>query len=216
MDKNGGKKVLYTKSISQFMIAMEMELGIWVELFQTRLSGRTGRDAYKSPNDDNGYDISDYRGYYGFYLDDFDELLAKAREHRMTGSKSYLMNISGLWRAEALEDNSYRNYYIWEKEKMETLQITGMNPGNMMKIRICIIFIYSQKQPDLNWRNEKVREEVYDLDKGIDGFLEWMLLTCPYPDGKPIPGSKYGDRLPFVMNGPHVHEYLQEMNPVEI
>ena len=85
MDKNGGKKVLYTKSILA-MIAMEMELGIWGGIISKRLSGRTGsgcalaRPIYKSPNDDNGYDISDYRDIMDEFgtLDDFDELLAQS------------------------------------------------------------------------------------------------------------------------------------------
>ena len=189
---------------------------------------------YKSPNDDNGYDISDYRDIMDEFgtLADFDELLTKAHEHHLKIMLDLVVNHTSdehkwFMESRSSKDNSYRDYYIWEKGK------DGNPPNNWDSnfsgsaweydetTDMYYLHLFSKKQPDLNWRNEKVREEVYDLmkwwlDKGIDGFrmdvINMISKVKGYPDGKPIPGSKYGDRLPFVMNGPHVHEYLQEMN----
>ena len=189
---------------------------------------------YKSPNDDNGYDISDYRDIMDEFgtLDDFDELLTKAHEHHLKIMLDLVVNHTSdehkwFMESRSSKDNPYRDYYIWEKGK------DGNPPNNWDSnfsgsaweydetTDMYYLHLFSTKQPDLNWRNEKVREEVYDLmkwwlDKGIDGFrmdvINMISKVKGYPDGKPIPGSKYGDRLPYVMNGPHVHEYLQEMN----
>ena len=189
---------------------------------------------YKSPNDDNGYDISDYRDIMDEFgtLDDFDELLTKAHEHHLKIILDLVVNHTSdehkwFMESRSSKDNPYRDYYIWEKGK------DGNPPNNWDSnfsgsaweydetTDMYYLHLFSTKQPDLNWRNEKVREEVYDLmkwwlDKGIDGFrmdvINMISKVKGYPDGKPIPGSKYGDRLPYVMNGPHVHEYLQEMN----
>lgn len=189
---------------------------------------------YKSPNDDNGYDISDYRDIMDEFgtLDDFDELLTKAHEHHLKIMLDLVVNHTSdehkwFMESRSSKDNPYRDYYIWEKGK------NGNPPNNWDSnfsgsaweydetTDMYYLHLFSTKQPDLNWRNEKVREEVYDLmkwwlDKGIDGFrmdvINMISKVKGYPDGKPIPGSKYGDRLPYVMNGPHVHEYLQEMN----
>lgn len=189
---------------------------------------------YKSPNDDNGYDISDYRDIMDEFgtLDDFDELLSKAHEHHLKLMLDLVVNHTSdehkwFMESRSSKDNPYRDYYIWEKGK------DGNPPNNWdsnfsgsaweydENTDMYYLHLFSKKQPDLNWRNEKVREEVYDmmkwwLDKGIDGFrmdvINMISKVKGYPDGKPIPGSKYGDRLPYVMNGPHVHEYLQEMN----
>ena len=189
---------------------------------------------YKSPNDDNGYDISDYRDIMDEFgtLDDFDELLTKAHEHGLKIMLDLVVNHTSdehKWFIESRssKENPYRDYYIWEKGK------DGNPPNNWdsnfngsaweydENTDMYYLHLFSKKQPDLNWRNKQVREEVYDLmkwwlDKGIDGFrmdvINMISKVKGYPDGKMIPGSKYGDRLPFVMNGPHVHEYLQEMN----
>ena len=189
---------------------------------------------YKSPNDDNGYDISDYRDIMDEFgtLDDFDELLTKAHEHGLKIMLDLVVNHTSdehKWFIESRssKENPYRDYYIWEKGK------NGNPPNNWdsnfngsaweydENTDMYYLHLFSKKQPDLNWRNKQVREEVYDLmkwwlDKGIDGFrmdvINMISKVKGYPDGKMIPGSKYGDRLPFVMNGPHVHEYLQEMN----
>ena len=189
---------------------------------------------YKSPNDDNGYDISDYRNIMDEFgtMDDFDELLTKAHEHHLKIMLDLVVNHTSdehkwFMESRSSKDNPYRDYYIWEKGK------DGNPPNNWdsnfsgsaweydANTDMYYLHLFSKKQPDLNWRNEKVREEVFDmmewwLDKGIDGFrmdvINMISKVKGYPDGKTIPGSRYGDRLPYVMNGPHVHEYLQEMN----
>ncbi|MGN0424179.1 MAG: alpha-glucosidase [Acetatifactor sp.] len=189
---------------------------------------------FKSPNDDNGYDISDYRDIMDEFgtLEDFDELLEKAHEHHLKIMLDLVVNHSSdehKWFLESSssKDNPYRDYYIWQEGK------NGNPPNNWdsnfsgsawkydEKTDMYYLHLFSEKQPDLNWRNPVVRNEVYDLmrfwlDKGIDGFrmdvINMISKVEGYPDGEPIPGSKYGNRLPFVMNGPHVHEYLQEMN----
>ena len=189
---------------------------------------------YKSPNDDNGYDISDYRNIMDEFgtMDDFDELLTKAHEHHLKIMLDLVVNHTSdehkwFMESRSSKDNSYRDYYIWEKGK------DGNPPNNWdsnfsgsaweydANTDMYYLHLFSKKQPDLNWRNEKVREEVFDmmewwLDKGIDGFrmdvINMISKVKGYPDGKTIPGSRYGDKLPYVMNGPHVHEYLQEMN----
>ena len=82
------------------------------------------------------------------------------------------------------------------------------------------LHLFSKKQPDLNWDNPKVREEVFSMmnwwcEKGIDGFrmdvISMISKVEGLPDGK-VQGGLYGDSSPYVQNGPHVHEYLQEMN----
>lgn len=189
---------------------------------------------YKSPNDDNGYDISDYRNIMDEFgtMDDFDELLTKAHEHHLKIMLDLVVNHTSdehkwFMESRSSKDNPYRDYYIWEKGK------DGNPPNNWdsnfsgsaweydANTDMYYLHLFSKKQPDLNWRNEKVREEVFDmmewwLDKGIDGFrmdvINMISKVKGYPDGKTIPGSRYGDKLPYVMNGPHVHEYLQEMN----
>ena len=189
---------------------------------------------YKSPNDDNGYDISDYRNIMDEFgtMDDFDELLTKAHEHHLKIMLDLVVNHTSdehkwFMESRSSKDNPYRDYYIWEKGK------DGNPPNNWdsnfsgsaweydANTDMYYLHLFSKKQPDLNWRNEKVREEVFDmmewwLDKGIDGFrmdvINMISKVKGYPDGKTIPGSRYGDKLPYVMNGPHVHVYLQEMN----
>ena len=83
------------------------------------------------------------------------------------------------------------------------------------------LHIYSRKQPDLNWENPRVRQEIYDMmawwgDKGIDGFrmdvISMLSKDQRFPDGVLKEGNPYGDGLPYYANGPRIHEFLQEMN----
>ena len=131
---------------------------------------------YKSPNDDNGYDISDYRDIMDEFgtLDDFDELLTKAHEHHLKIMLDLVVNHTSdehkwFMESRSSKDNPYRDYYIWEKGK------DGNPPNNWDSnfsgsaweydetTDMYYLHLFSTKQPDLNWRNEKVREEVYDL-----------------------------------------------------
>ena len=188
---------------------------------------------YQSPNDDNGYDISDYRDIMTEFgtLEDFDEMLAEAHKLGIKIVMDLVVNHSSdehRWFVESRKnkDNPYRDYYIWREAK------DGKEPNNWgscfggsaweydQTTDMYYLHMFSKKQPDLNWENEKVRQEVYDMmkfwcEKGIDGFrmdvISMISKDPAYPDGE-IKDGLHGDMSPYVCNGPHVHEYLQEMN----
>lgn len=188
---------------------------------------------YQSPNDDNGYDISDYQAIMQEFgtMKDFDEMLAAAHERGIRIMMDLVVNHTSdehQWFAESRKskDNPYRDYYIW-KEARE-----GKEPNNWGSCfggpaweydeatDMYYLHLFSKKQPDLNWDNERVRREVFDmmtwwLKKGVDGFrmdVISMISKVPgLPDGAKGEGALYGDFGPNVINGPHVHEYLQEM-----
>lgn len=189
---------------------------------------------FKSPNHDNGYDISDYRAIMDEFgtMEDFDRLLADA--HKL-GIKIILDLVSNHtsdehpWFIESRKgkDNPYRDYYIWRDGK------DGTAPNNWETFfrgsvwefdeatEQFYLHLFTKQQPDLNWENQSVRKEIYDMmtwwfDKGIDGFrmdtINMLSKVPGLPDGKPIPGTPYGDRTPYMINGPRIHEFLQEMN----
>lgn len=188
---------------------------------------------YESPNDDNGYDISNYRGIMKDFgtMEDYDRMLAAAHERGIKIVMDLVVNHTSdehPWFIESRQskDNPYRDYYIWRNGK------DGKEPNNWASCfsgsawqydettDMYYLHLFSKKQPDLNWDNPKVREEVFDMmdwwcQKGIDGFrmdVISMISKVPgLPDGK-IGDNGYGDFGPYVQNGPHVHEYLQEMN----
>ena len=189
---------------------------------------------YQSPNDDNGYDISDYRDIMTDFgtMADFDEMLAGAHQRGIRIVMDLVVNHTSdehAWFVESRrsKDNPYRDYYIWQEPK------DGREPNNWEscfsgpawkydeKTGMYYLHCFSEKQPDLNWENPKVRDEVFDMmtwwcDKGIDGFrmdVISMISKVPgYPDGPIKDSGIFGDLMPFVCNGPRVHEYLQEMN----
>ncbi|WP_044939301.1 glycoside hydrolase family 13 protein [Pseudobutyrivibrio sp. LB2011] len=187
---------------------------------------------YKSPNDDNGYDISDYQDIMDDFgnMDDFDALLKEAHEHGIKIVMDLVVNHTSdehKWFIESRssKDNPKRDYYIWREPK------DGKEPNNWgscfsgsaweydEKTGMYYLHCFSKKQPDLNWDNEKVRDEVFNMmtwwcEKGIDGFrmdVISMISKVPgLPDGNKGEGALYGD-LSNTTNGPRVHEYLQEM-----
>ena len=189
---------------------------------------------YKSPNDDNGYDISDYRDIMTDFgtMADFDEMLAQAHRRGIRIVMDLVVNHTSdehAWFMESRKskDNPYRDYYIWRDPK------NGKEPNNWESCfsgsawqfdettGMYYLHCFSRKQPDLNWENEKVRDEVFDMmtwwcEKGIDGFrmdVISMISKVPgLPDGPLKDSGLYGDLNPYVCNGPRVHEYLQEMN----
>lgn len=188
---------------------------------------------YKSPNDDNGYDISDYKAIMDEFgtMDDFDELLAEAHKRGIKIVMDLVVNHTSdehKWFVESRKstDNPYRDYYIWREGKDR--QTPPNNWGSCFSgsawqydetTSMYYLHLFSKKQPDLNWDNPKVRQEVFDMmtwwcDKGIDGFrmdVISMISKVPeLPDGE-IKGL-YGDYAPYAVNGPNVHRYLQEMN----
>jgi oligo-1,6-glucosidase len=189
---------------------------------------------YKSPNDDNGYDISDYREIMDDFgsMADWELLLKEMHDRGLKLIMDLVVNHSSdehQWFVESRKskDNPYRDYYIWRPGK------DGKEPNNWKstfsgsawqydeKTDEYFLHIFSKKQPDLNWANPKLRQEIYDmmkfwLDKGIDGFrmdvINFIskvegLPDAPNPDGKNyVSGSKY------FMNGPKIHDFLQEMH----
>jgi oligo-1,6-glucosidase len=187
---------------------------------------------YKSPNDDNGYDISDYQDIMDDFgtMEDFDALLKEAHEHEIKIVMDLVVNHTSdehKWFVESRssKDNPKRDYYIWREPK------NGKEPNNWgscfsgsaweydEKTNMYYLHCFSKKQPDLNWDNEKVRDEVFSMmdwwcKKGIDGFrmdVISMISKVPgLPDGNQSEGALYGD-LSNTTNGPKVHDYLQEM-----
>lgn len=188
---------------------------------------------YKSPNDDNGYDISDYQDIMDEFgtMADFDELLAAAHDRGLKIVMDLVVNHTSdehRWFVESRKstDNEYRDYYIWRKGKDD-----GTPPNNWGSCfggpawqydgatDMYYLHLFSKKQPDLNWDNPKVRQSVFDMmkwwcDKGIDGFrmdvISLISKTAEMPDGE-VHGI-YGDFNPYCVHGPNVHRYLQEMN----
>ena len=188
---------------------------------------------YRSPNDDNGYDISDYRSILKEFgtMDEFDRLLEETHKRGMRLIMDLVVNHTSdehEWFMQSKKDKTdpYRDYYIWKEGK-------GDRPPNNWgswfggsaweydkNTDMYYLHIFSKKQPDLNWENDKVRQEVYEmmrwwLDKGIDGFR--MDVIClisknqAFPDGDKK-GGLYGDLTPYCAHGPRVHEFLREMN----
>lgn len=183
---------------------------------------------YASPNDDNGYDISDYRSIMKEFgtLEDFRSLLKSAHERGIRIIMDLVVNHSSdehIWFIESRKskDNPYRDYYIWKDKPNNWGACFGGSAWQYDEnTGMYYLHSFSVKQPDLNWENEKVRAEVYDMmrfwgDIGIDGFrmdvITMISKDQSYPDGI-VNGSGYGDASPYTNNGPRVHEFLKEMN----
>jgi glucan 1,6-alpha-glucosidase len=174
---------------------------------------------YKSPNDDNGYDISDYQDIMTEFgtMDDMDELIKQADQRNIKIIMDLVVNHTSdehKWFIESRKskDNPYRDYYIWRDP------VNGEVPNSLRstfsgsaweydeETDQYYLHLFSKKQPDLNWENEKVRQEVWDmmnfwLEKGVGGFrMDVIDLVGKIPDEE------------ITGNGPKLHEYLQEMN----
>ena len=188
---------------------------------------------YQSPNDDNGYDISDYQAIMEEFgtMEDFDEMLDAAHKRGIRIVMDLVVNHTSdehRWFMESRsgKDNPYRDYYIWREGK--DAETPPNNWGSCFggsawqydeTTAMYYLHLFSKKQPDLNWDNLDVRKKVFDMmtwwcDKGIDGFrmdvISLISKTKEMPDGK-INGF-YGDYGPYCVHGPNVHRYLQEMN----
>lgn len=188
---------------------------------------------YRSPNDDNGYDISDYQDIMEEFgtMEDFDALLSAAHERGLKIVMDLVVNHTSdehKWFVESRKslDNEYRDYYIWRKGK--DAQTPPNNWGSCFggsawqyeeATDMYYLHLFSKKQPDLNWDNPRVRREVFDMmtwwcDKGIDGFrmdvISMISKTKELPDGEV--NGLYGDFSPYCVHGPNVHKYLREMN----
>lgn len=187
----------------------------------------------ESPQDDNGYDISDYRRIYEDYgtMEDYEKMLSEAHKRDIKVLMDLVVNHTSdehNWFIESRKskDNPYRDYYIWKDP------VNGKEPNNWggvfggsaweydEKTQMYYLHLFSKKQPDLNWENEKVRREVYDMmtfwcEKGIDGFrmdvISMISKNQAFPDGE-VKNGLYGDFNPYCVHGPRIHEFLQEMN----
>ena len=189
---------------------------------------------YKSPNDDNGYDISDYRDIMDDFgtLEDWQEMVDEMHKRGIKLIMDLVVNHTSdehFWFQEAKKgkDNPYRDYYIWRKGKGKN----GKKVPNNWTSRFggtaweydeasdeYYLHLFTKKQPDLNWDNPKVREEVkgivkYWLDRGCDGFrcdvITYISKTEGLPDGKFAIGIVGDEKF---THGPNIHKYLHELN----
>lgn len=174
---------------------------------------------YQSPNDDNGYDISDYQAIHPEFgtMDDMDELIEEAKKRSIRIVMDLVVNHTSdehEWFKDAKSgvNAKYRDYYIWRDP------IDGKEPNDLKSTfsgsawtfdensQQYYLHLFSKKQPDLNWENPKMRQDIYKmmnfwLEKGIGGFRMDVIDLI----GK-VPDEKITDK------GPRLHEFLQEMN----
>lgn len=174
---------------------------------------------YQSPNDDNGYDISNYEEIMSEFgtMTDMEELIAEGRKRNIRIIMDLVVNHTSdehAWFVEARKspENPYRDYYIWRDPVAGQVpnELRSTFSGSAWEFDEAsgqyFLHLFSKKQPDLNWENEKVRQEVYDMmnfwiEKGVGGFrMDVIDLIGKLPDQE------------ITGNGPRLHEYLQEMN----
>lgn len=184
---------------------------------------------YDSPNDDNGYDIRDYQAIHEEFgtMEDLETLIHEAAQRGIRIVMDLVVNHTSdehAWFTQSKDPQSpYRDYYIWKQ---------GNPPNNWGSVFSGsawerteddwhYLHLFSKKQPDLNWRHEPLRNDIYKmmtywLEKGIGGFrmdvINFISKHPELPDGKQDEGATYGDGSPYFMNGPEIHTYLQEMN----
>ena len=196
---------------------------------------------YPSPQDDNGYDISDYQGIEPTFgtLADFDELLVGVHDRGMKLVMDLVVNHTSdehPWFVESRSSgsNPKRDWYWWRPAREGMAPGTpGAEPTNWGSFfsgsawqydegtAEYYLHLFSVKQPDLNWENPDVREAVYTmmrwwLDRGVDGFrmdvINMISKDTGLPDGATLHGGLFGDGSPHFLCGPRIHEFLQEMN----
>ncbi|GEL89849.1 glycoside hydrolase family 13 protein [Pediococcus parvulus] len=189
---------------------------------------------YDSPHVDNGYDISNYRSIDASLgtMMDFDQLLKRSHDLGLKVILDLVVNHTSdqhPWFKESKKskNSSYHDYYIWKNP------VEGHEPNNwgssfggssweyVKSVGQYYLHLFAKQQPDLNWENPKVRQEVFDvmrfwLDKGIDGFrmdvISLISKKPDFPDGTIVQKKKFGDYYYGAANGPRVHDYLKEMN----
>ena len=195
---------------------------------------------FDSPNVDNGYDISDYFAIMSDFgtMEDFDEMLETAHKHGIKILMDLVANHTSdehPWFKESRssKDNPYRDYYIWKDPKGFDEDGNPIPPNNWASefggpawewdeaTGQFYLHIFFKEQPDLNWENEKVREDLYSmvrwwLDKGVDGFrLDAInIISKPegYPDDPSTDYEKHTSSIPFVItNGTMVHPWMKEL-----
>ncbi|MDT5102363.1 MAG: oligo,6-glucosidase [Mycobacterium sp.] len=188
---------------------------------------------YRSPQADNGYDISDYRDIDPLFgtLVDFDKLLAEVHERGMKLVMDLVVNHTSdehPWFVESRSSRGgpKRDWYVWRDAR------DGGEPNNWgsffggsawawdRSTEQYYLHLFDRKQPDLNWENPQVREAVHEvmrwwLDRGVDGFrmdvINFISKTAGLPDAAAIPGQRFVSAMDEFVDGPHVHDYLAEM-----
>lgn len=183
---------------------------------------------YKSPNDDNGYDISDYQDIMDEFgtMQDFDNLLKEAHHRGIKILMDLVVNHCSdehKWFVESCssKDNKYRDYYIWRDPNEDGSCPNNWNSffgGSAWKYHEetgqYYLHLFTKKQPDLNWENEDMRNDIYKmmrywLDKGVDGFRMDVFNMYSKKEGLPdVIDSPDG----IYINGPKIHDYVKEMN----
>jgi oligo-1,6-glucosidase len=196
---------------------------------------------YPSPQDDAGYDISNYQGIEPVFgtLADFDELLAAVHERGIKLLMDLVVNHTSdehPWFIESRssKDNPKRDWYWWRpaREGMaagdpgaEPTNWTSAFSGPAWELDEATgeyyLHVFSRKQPDLNWENPDVREAVYAmmrwwLDRGVDGFrmdvINFISKNPELPDGHLVPGAAFVGGSEHYLSGPRIHEFLREMH----
>lgn len=194
---------------------------------------------YPSPQDDAGYDISDYRAIDPVFgtLEEFDAMLGEVHDRGMKLIMDLVVNHTSdehPWFEESRADTDKRAWYWWRPPRPGTVGGTpGAEPNNWASFFSgpawewdessgeYYLHLFSRKQPDLNWENPQVRQAIYDmmrwwLDRGVDGFrmdvINLISKVVDLPDGEPIDSGPLGDGTPFVMCGPRIHEFIHEMH----
>jgi oligo-1,6-glucosidase len=190
---------------------------------------------YPSPQDDNGYDIADYRDVDPTFgtLGQLDELIAALHARGMKLVMDLVVNHTSdehPWFVESRSsrDNPKRDWYWWRPARGD-----GAPPNNWGSFFSGsawepdeatgehYLHLFSRKQPDLNWENPEVRAAIYDmmrwwLDRGVDGFrmdvINLISKDPSLPDGERAPGALHGDGSPHYVCGPRIHEFLHEMH----
>lgn len=181
---------------------------------------------FQSPNADNGYDISDYEAIMPEFgtMAEFDDLLTETHRRGLKLILDLVVNHSSdehRWFQESRKskDNPYRDYYIWRKPSPNNWQSFFSGPAWKFDETTgeYYLHLFAEKQPDLNWENPRLRQEIYRmmrfwLDKGVDGFrmdvIPFLSKDQDFPD---YPEGRFGD-LTIHANGPRIHEFLQEMH----
>ena len=188
---------------------------------------------FQSPNDDNGYDVSDYYSIMEEFgtMEDFDCLLETYHDAGMRVVLDIVVNHTSdehewFLEAQKSKDNPYRDYYIWRDpvEEKEPCNWESVFSGSVWRYEETtgqyVLHLYSRKQIDLNWENEKVRNEVYKLskfwlDKGVDGFRLDTITTISkdmnFPHAPIVnEGHEYQPAVQYYMDGPEIMRYLGE------
>lgn len=187
---------------------------------------------YRSPNDDNGYDISDYRAIMDELgtMADWEEMLAGMHRRGIRLVMDLVVNHTSdehPWFVESRASRSspYRDYYIWRppREGREPNNWASHFSGSAWQLDEATgeyyLHLFSRKQPDLNWENPRVRAEIWEmmrwwLDKGVDGFrmdVINMISKVPGLPDMPAGFGRYQYGGPYFINGPRMLEYLAEM-----